>query len=199
MQNIRRRSGKLASIDVIIPTDNRRPIRRRGIKKAFEQTLAPHRLIVIDGGSLHNSQETIARDYLQGEYVYQDNAGAAAARNTGPELARAPWAALLESNDVWHQKVFHRLAAAIDATSAKAYICSSDMRRRNFLRGYGTGVVVGPLDTQAIARSLVRLITGITPVRVNQSSISRFRPDVLARKFFDFLLFLSEQKQPVAR
>ncbi len=89
-------------ISVVIPTYNRADYIIRSVKSALEQTVKPYEIIVVDDGSTDNTKEKI--DELNNEcikYVYQENGGAASARNKGAEVATGDWIAFNDSDDVW--------------------------------------------------------------------------------------------------
>lgn len=89
-------------ISVVIPTYNRADYIIRSVKSALEQTVEPYEIIVVDDGSTDNTKEKI--DELNNEcikYVYQENGGAASARNKGAEVATGDWIAFNDSDDVW--------------------------------------------------------------------------------------------------
>lgn len=89
------------SVSVIIPSYNRRQRLVRALDSVFAQTRPADEVIVIDDGSDDGSAEMIARDYPGVRYLYQQNRGVSAARNTGIRAASGDWIALLDSDDQW--------------------------------------------------------------------------------------------------
>jgi glycosyltransferase involved in cell wall biosynthesis len=86
-------------------------------------------IIVVDDGSTDDTREVCASYGNQIEYVWQKNAGASAARNTGVNHARHPWVAFLDSDDYWTPAHLEKMVAAIKATSGQAnfYFCDMQM------------------------------------------------------------------------
>jgi len=87
-------------VSVIIPTFNRAHTVQRAISSVLNQRYSNIQLIVVDDGS---TDET--RGLLEAmpdiEYVYQPNAGQAAARNTGMSRAHGSLISSLDSDDYW--------------------------------------------------------------------------------------------------
>ena len=69
-------------VSVVIPCYNHAHYLDEAIRSVLAQTHARLEVIVVDDGSNDNTSEVVAR-YPGVEYVYQENAGLAAARNTG--------------------------------------------------------------------------------------------------------------------
>jgi len=85
-------------VSVIIPTYNRRDY----LQKALESVLAqdhPLEVIVVDDGSDDGTREAIRIDDERLRYLYQENRGPAAARNTGIKHARYELISFLDSDD----------------------------------------------------------------------------------------------------
>src|SRR5271165_5797473 len=88
-------------VSVIIPTYNRAYILRDSIDSALGQRSANIEVIVADDGSTDGSA-TLVGNYKKGvTYLYQENQGAAAARNLGVRAAKGAYIAFLDSDDVW--------------------------------------------------------------------------------------------------
>ncbi len=89
------------SVSVVIPTFNRRVLVAKAIDSALQQTHRSVEVIVIDDGSTDGTGEALApfRDRIR--YLYQANRGVSGALNAGIALARAPWIAVLASDDLW--------------------------------------------------------------------------------------------------
>ena len=100
-------------ISVVIPTYNHARWLPESIESALNQTLAPHEIIVVDDGSKDDTKEVVSQYPEPVKYVYQQNSGLSAARNTGIEFASGDWIALLDADDVWVNNKLERQAAAI--------------------------------------------------------------------------------------
>ena len=74
-------------VSVIIPTFNRRELLGRAIDSVLSQTYEPFELLVVDDGSDDGTDVLVASYGNKVRYLYQDNRGAAAARNTGIKAA----------------------------------------------------------------------------------------------------------------
>jgi len=98
-------------VSVIIPTYNRAHFLPDAIESVLAQTYKNWELIVVDDGSTDNTREVVARFGGQVCYLYQENKGCGAARNTGIEYARGEYIALLDSDDVWYPD---KLALQVD-------------------------------------------------------------------------------------
>jgi glycosyltransferase involved in cell wall biosynthesis len=94
-----------ATVSVIIPTFNRAQEVRRAVDSVLGQVGASElEVIVVDDGSTDRTREAIEEafgDDRRVRYRHQANAGAAAARNAGLDLATGDYIAFLDSDDAW--------------------------------------------------------------------------------------------------
>lgn len=92
-------------ISVIIPVYNLENYLHEAIDSVLCQTYQNFELIVVDDGSIDTSRDIILQYAKQVpqkfRYVFQENQGAAAARNKGIKLAQGEWIAFLDGDDVW--------------------------------------------------------------------------------------------------
>lgn len=88
-------------VSAVIPTYNRAYILRDSIDSALGQRSANIEVIVVDDGSTDDTAPLVGK-YKRGvTYLYQENQGAAAARNLGVRAAQGSYIAFLDSDDVW--------------------------------------------------------------------------------------------------
>jgi glycosyltransferase involved in cell wall biosynthesis len=90
---------------IVIPAFNRPEELRRTLASCRSQTHETFEVLVIDDGSSEDLGRVV-RDFEDPRFIYirQENAGACAARNRGIDAARAPWIALLDSDDIFHPR-----------------------------------------------------------------------------------------------
>jgi glycosyltransferase involved in cell wall biosynthesis len=88
------------SVSVIIPTYRRAAFLRRAIESALSQTYAAVEVIVVEDGS-HDARDVVSSFGGRVAYVWQENQGAAVARNTGVAAAHGSWIAFLDDDDFW--------------------------------------------------------------------------------------------------
>jgi glycosyltransferase involved in cell wall biosynthesis len=88
-------------VSVVIPTYNRSFCIAQTLDSVFKQTYSDYEVIVVDDGSTDNTAEIIKGYGELVRYVYQQNSGASAARNTGVHIAHGDWIAFLDSDDEW--------------------------------------------------------------------------------------------------
>lgn len=91
----------MPKISVIIPTYNRAHYVSQAIDSVLAQTFTDYEILVIDDGSIDNTKEVLQSYLDKITYIYQENKGVSAARNTGLRLARGEWIAFLDSDDIW--------------------------------------------------------------------------------------------------
>lgn len=89
-------------ISVLIPSYNYAHYLHFAIESMIAQTFTNWEAIIIDDGSKDETQEVVAQfDDPRIRYIYQDNKGLSAARNTGLREANSEIIALLDADDIW--------------------------------------------------------------------------------------------------
>ena len=91
----------MPKVSVIIPTYNREKYVVKALDSVLSQNFEDYEIIVVDDGSTDNTKEDLKRYKDKINYIYQDNSGVSAARNTGIKLAKGEWLAFLDSDDEW--------------------------------------------------------------------------------------------------
>ncbi|OAI18599.1 MULTISPECIES: glycosyltransferase family 2 protein [Methylomonas] len=88
-------------ISAVIPAYNNAAFLRAAIASVRNQSHQVDEIIVVDDGSVDNTETVIAD--LGSDIVYhrQDNQGPSAARNQGISLANGDWIAFLDADDQW--------------------------------------------------------------------------------------------------
>lgn len=90
-------------ISVVMPVYNVEAYIAEAIRSVLSQTFENFELIIVDdGGDDHSVGIALCFNDPRIRIVSQKNRGLAAARNTGIANARAPYIALLDSDDRWH-------------------------------------------------------------------------------------------------
>lgn len=123
----------MAEITVIIPTYNRGQLLKKAIQSVLRQSYEDFELIVVDDGSTDNTYEIVRS--CSGEkinYIYQENRGAAAARNTGIRAATGEFLAFLDSDDCFAPD---KLALQLEAMKDKRQFLVSHTDEIWFRRG----------------------------------------------------------------
>lgn len=90
-------------VSICIPVYNLERYIAETLESVKAQTFQDYEAIIVDDGSTDGSAELI-KPFLADprfKYVHQENAGAAAARNTALRLARGEWFAFLDGDDIW--------------------------------------------------------------------------------------------------
>jgi len=93
-----------STFTVLIPTYNYGHFLRDAIESVLAQTRPATEIIVVDDGSIDDTKQRLFlyRDRIR--YIYQDNQGPSAARNTGIHAATSSWIAFLDADDLWHPR-----------------------------------------------------------------------------------------------
>src|SRR5699024_10635905 len=101
-----RNSQNTPLVSVIIPSYNRATHISKALNSVYAQTYRPIEVLVVDDGSTDNSKEVIQSwgkkhdsEGFKIRYIYQENAGAPAARNTGIENAKGKYLQFFDSDD----------------------------------------------------------------------------------------------------
>ncbi|MHC4172905.1 MAG: glycosyltransferase family 2 protein [Planctomycetota bacterium] len=116
---------KNISVSVIIPTYNRANFVTKAIDSILAQNYKDYEIIVVDDGSTDNTQEVLNAYRDRISYIYQDNAGVSAARNTGIRASCGEWIAFLDSDDRWMPEKLELQMRLVNRTRAK--ICFTNV------------------------------------------------------------------------
>lgn len=108
-------------ISVIIPTYNRAAFLDKAIRSVLNQTFKEFELIIVDDGSTDNTSELVS-SFDGVHYIWQENKGAASARNTGIRAARFDHLTFLDSDDWFVKNKLEMQFAAMQA--APQYLVS---------------------------------------------------------------------------
>ena len=101
------------TVTVVIPSYNSAPWLPETLASVLAQNRVELEAIVVDDGSKDNTREVVAK-FPDVRYLYQNNAGVAAARNTGIRAAQGKYIALLDSDDIWEPHKLRRQVEILD-------------------------------------------------------------------------------------
>lgn len=90
-----------ATVSVIIPTYNSERYVADAVKSVLAQSYRPHEIIVVDDGSTDGTARVLEPFVGAIRYLYQENRGEPAARNTGMRAATGEFIAFLDADDLW--------------------------------------------------------------------------------------------------
>ena len=114
-----------SNVSVVIPAYNRAQFLPAAINSVLDQTDKPCEIIVIDDGSTDDTRTIVQCFGEKVFYIYQENAGVAAARNSGIEAAKGEWIAFLDSDDVWSKDKLSCQLECVRSTGTE--VCFTDI------------------------------------------------------------------------
>ena len=99
-----RHDNRVSAFDIscIVPVYNGEHFLAEALDSVLAQSHPPMEIIVIDDGSTDGTPEVVARYREHVRYHRQENAGPAAARNAGLDIARGELIAFHDADDLWH-------------------------------------------------------------------------------------------------
>jgi glycosyltransferase involved in cell wall biosynthesis len=122
-------------VSVIIPTYNRANILKQTVDSVLNQTFQDFEIIVIDDGSIDDTQQIFSDYSDKVRYKKQQNAGVNAARNHALQLAKGEYIATLDDDDMWLDYKLELQVEILDKftdigfTYSNFFILQSDGRR----------------------------------------------------------------------
>lgn len=102
-------------VSVVIPTYNRSYIVANAIRSALEQSYPNKEVIVIDDGSVDNTEEVV-KAFPEVTYIRQVHSGQATARNRGWEYSNGIYIATLDSDDTWNPQFLEKSIAVLEGS-----------------------------------------------------------------------------------
>lgn len=184
--------GTTVKVSVIMPAYNGERYLAEAIRSVLGQTHADLELLVVDDGSTDATADIVrATGDMRLRYVHQDNAGEAAARNTGLDLAAGDLIAWNDADDI---SLPHRLEALLDAKDeSHASFAHSDL-----LLIDGEGSPVGYWESRQVhARELLNnMLRAGTPFNNNSMLLDR---EMIGDARFDVSLGLGTDTDFVMR
>ncbi len=101
-QRVGNAESRAVGVSVVIPAHNYAHYLLGAIASGLAQTHRELEVIVIDDGSTDDTRAIVAQQPdPRVRYIWQENAGLSAARNTGIHEARFPFVAFLDADDLW--------------------------------------------------------------------------------------------------
>jgi glycosyltransferase involved in cell wall biosynthesis len=88
-------------VSVIIPAHNSAKFVAEALNGVLGQTYRRFEVIVVDDGSVDDTRGVVEGFGEQIRYLYQDNRGPAAARNTGIRSSKGEFVCFLDADDAW--------------------------------------------------------------------------------------------------
>jgi len=174
-----------ALVSVVIPCYNREKYIEAAIESVLAQAYRPLEIIVVDDGSDDSSIEIIGRFGSTIRLIRQENAGAAAARNSGVRNANGAFLGFLDSDDLW---TGDKLAKQLEVMTRQPEIDLTFAHAEEF---------ISPELADDVACTL-RCRQGAMPARVQSAMLIR-RDAFLKIGFFDETLTIGEGVDWLAR
>jgi len=170
-------------VGVVIPTYNCAQYIGEALDSVLEQSVPVSRIVIVDDGSCDETARTIARFKGPIQYLYQENAGIGAARNTGVAAVDSKYLAFLDADDYWARDKVERQLEAIETGSLDAVFGTvvefdEGAPRSSFMPGDGRDIQGGG----------ARLASSMLISRAAFLRVGYFRTDVRVGEFIEWFL-----------
>jgi glycosyltransferase involved in cell wall biosynthesis len=109
------------NISAVIPAYNAEQYISRTIDSVLCQTYPANEIIVVDDGSTDRTAEIVKAFGDKVRYIYQENAGVSAARNTGTQAANGELIAFLDADDEWLTEYLQKQMQLFDSNPSLAW------------------------------------------------------------------------------
>ncbi len=105
----------MPQVAVIIPAYNQSQYLSQAIQSVLDQTFIDWEAVIVDDGSRDDTRN-VALNFTDSRlrYIYQENRGLSAARNTGIRSSAAPYLSFLDSDDMFLPEKLALLLAALE-------------------------------------------------------------------------------------
>lgn len=142
------------TVSVVIPTYNYGRFVTEAVDSVLAQTRPADEVVVIDDGSTDDTRERLRPYGDRIRYVYQNNQGLSAARNTGIRTARGDVIGLLDSDDLWHPEKLAWQVGALAGAPELGLVAADTVR--DLKQGWPEVGRAAPLPLRAVTlRDLV--------------------------------------------
>jgi glycosyltransferase involved in cell wall biosynthesis len=182
-------------VSVIIPTYNRAHLVGRAIRSVLDQTYQDFELIVVDDGSMDNTEEIVKgfKDPRIRYIHHEQNRGGAAARNTGIKAAQGGYIAFQDSDDEWlPRKLEIQMRVFSDAPNEVGVVYSDMWRILDGRKMYWHSPSIIPEDGIVYKEALDRVFgIGIGTALIKRECFNKIGVfDENLSRFIDFELFV---------
>ena len=109
----------MKTVSVIIPFYSHIDWLYEAIESVLAQSYPIHEIILVNDGSKEDMTEFLKKYGDKIQYIYQENAGPATARNNGIKRATGDYIAFEDSDDIWLPTKIEKQIAFMEETSAK--------------------------------------------------------------------------------
>lgn len=179
-------------VSVVIPCYNHADYLAAAINSVLQQTYSPVEIIVVNDGSTDNT-EAVARQFEKIKYVFQENAGLSAARNTGIAHSSGQYLVFLDADD-WLYKDAIATNLGYLQQDPKAAFVSGGHDKINF-RESGAGQLVPEEPVAIYSQHYKHLLQGNyigmhAAVMYRRSVFNELRFDESLRACEDYDLYL---------
>jgi glycosyltransferase involved in cell wall biosynthesis len=102
-------------VSIIVPNFNHARFIGDAIRSVLDQDYRNFEIVVVDDGSTDDSREVVAQFGRRVRYIWQDNQGLSAARNTGIRAAKGALIGLLDADDMYEPAFLSTLVTTLRA------------------------------------------------------------------------------------
>ncbi len=111
-------TAKLPLVSVIIPFYKGKSWLEESLESVFKQTYTNIEVVLVNDGSTEDISDILSKYAGKLKYIYQENKGAAVARNEGIKLAEGEFIAFLDADDIWFpQKLEVQISTMLQTNS----------------------------------------------------------------------------------
>lgn len=122
----------MPEVSIIIPVYNSENTIERAINSVLSQTFTDYEIIIINDGSIDNSEEIIKTKFndVRVKYFYKSNGGVSSARNYGIKRASGEYIIFLDSDDYYSDE--YSVESYIKSVSSNTiYVCKDSTNNVN--------------------------------------------------------------------